>query len=311
MDLFGSSNSMAEMKDSEGGASSDGDEKKTTDLVAALNEEQSKNAELEVELGKLLDDIDRFQLKLDRAEDEIDDLLLERKKLVYQLEDIKFKADDFYKMKLELEENRSKVTQQQIQIDDQEQTIEEQDFLIRCLEEELDQKTQQAESAPQLRESRVSKGRKSYRQSADARKDATISLLQAEIEELKDAAGPDGVKKSDLDDAVGKVKTLELEKGELELEVKCLKEALKESQDKMKQAESAEFKLNSKFNHTAERTHEWKMRAEMAEKKLESYRVDTVNKEGEGEEKPQVGDAPQALLLQSVITRNSRKRLPF
>jgi hypothetical protein len=278
-----------------------GDMKRTNDLVAALNEERSRNAELESELEKLLDDVDRFQYKLDKADDAIDELLLENKKLKFKVDNQVSRKKEYDDSKLELEEVRSKTTDQQRIIYEEEQCIEEQDFLIRSLEHDLDQKIK--EEGGNSREHRLSAGRKSYHGSVLAKKDATIASLQAEMEGLQESMGPEGAKKLE-NEALQKIEKLEAEKEEMECDISCLKESHKDLNKKMKQAELKESTLSSKSNLTSERA--WKRKAEMlAELRVQSYIMDPEN----SSELPEVPeDAPQALLLQSAITRKKQEK---
>jgi hypothetical protein len=281
-----------------------GDMKTTNDLVAALNEERSRNAELEFELEKLLDDIDRFQYKLDKADDAIDELLLTNKKLKFKMDNLDSRKKEYDDSKLELEEAKSMTTDQQRIIDEQEKRIEDQDFLIRSLEHDLDQKII-AEGGNKQEQRLSGSRRKSYHESVLAKKDVIIASLQAEVEELQESIGPEGAKKSELNEALEKTKTLEAEKEEMECDISCLKESLRESlEDSHKKTKEAELSESNLSSFTSERTHAWKVRAEMAELTIESYSVDPENAS-----LPEVTeDGPQALLLQSVISRRKEEK---
>lgn len=272
------------------------DMQKTNDLVAALTEERERNSELEFELEKLLDDIDRFQDKLDKADDAVDELLLENKKMKITVGNLGSKKEEFEKSRREFEGFGSKITEQQRTIDNQEQRLEEQDFLIRTLEHEVDKYSKQESSD---KKERLSAGRKSYHMSAAAKKDATIAALQAQIEELQEAMGPSGAKRSEVDEALQKIAKLETVKEELECDNKCLKESLEELRKAMKKAKLIESKLSSMANLSSGKPPSWKLRKETAALKLQTYR-----------EEPDISStpvAPQALLLQSAIARQDRK----
>lgn len=276
----------------------DNDRKQETDVQSSLDEQRRENSLLTGELEKLLDDFDRYENKLERAYDEIEMLMFEKKKLSLKLVSIDSKKKENEALRSDFEEASNKVIEQQRKLDEQGQQLEEQDFLIRGLEEEvLDKKTAKRED----REKRISGGRKSYHNSKDATRDMTIATLVAELDELK-TRDAKSAKSPELEKALEKIEKLDSEKEELEIEVSALKDSAKDLREKVKKFDENDVRPSAKASFC---TYEWKLRAETAEKKLESY------KQGNSISSDAIETddySSQALLLQSVISRQKEKQ---
>jgi DNA repair exonuclease SbcCD ATPase subunit len=267
----------------------------------SLTGQLKRNAFLEGELEKLLDDIDRYEAKLDEAEVDIEQLLFQKKKLEFTLDNISFRRMQFESLKQDLDESRDKIVNQQQLLDEQDQQIEEQDQIIRGLEEEF------KSHLTEPRQKRISEGRKSAYEIATAKKEMEIAMMQAELDQYKqnDVGGLVNGEKSktaslpELQRALAMVDSLEKEKEEWNATIVVLKDSVKELQGKLKQSQKANKALDEKVSAASEKSHEWKRRAEAAEKRLGGA-VDSDDDAAAAEEG---GDAPQALLLQSALAR--------
>jgi len=316
----------------------------TTSTSTTVSQLQKRNTFLERELEKLLDDIDRYEAKLDEAEDEINQLLFQKKKLRLTLDNVGFRRTEFEAIRQELDESRDTIVRQQQLLDEQELQIEEQDHVVRGLEERLlklckekddddndddNDNHDNHDDEPQqlLLFKRISDGRKSAFEIASAKRDMQIAMLQAELEETRKSinnttttnatTNPADESSSaslpELQKALRRIDALEKEKEESNATIAVLKDSVKELQAKLKKSEASNKQLDEKISMSSEKSHEWKRRAEAAEKQLlvggrgTGRPTGTANGKAEDDAAAAAADegddAPQALLLQSALAR--------
>ena len=281
----------------------------------SLTNQLNRNSFLEDELERLLDDIDAYEAKIDDAEEEIEQLLFEKKKLQLKLDNVGFRRNEIQLLQKELDDARSRIVNQQIILDEQEQIIEEQDYIIAGYEADfqkigagttftgVDDDNGETRGATakqeknQEREQRTSKIRKSQLQISSVKKAMEGAALQLDFD-------------FDDDDAQDKIQMLEKQKEDNTTRIAMLEDCVKELQEKAKEAEQVNESLVAKVSKSSEQCHEWKRRAEVAEQRLVKSMgvgLSDIDEENEDLYSDNNNDA-QGLLLQSAVSRNKEKK---
>lgn len=260
---------------------------RVAELEEALNAERGRNKRLNDEINHLLDDMDRLEERLKLSDDDIDQLLFERKKLQLKLDSYAFKKKDFEAVRNQIEMLRIKVSEQEKILDDQQRHIDQQDYLIHSLETELDEKK---EKSTESRSQRIDDGIKKYHDSKMEMKEKAILKLKHAVDLLQEKKASER-ENTKLAAANETIEMLEAKVEDLQLELKAMQETKRK-----------ENQILTKSTYAA---HEWRQRAESAERKLAEY--------GKNIDDNQIndfkgGESDQGLLLQGVMAKKEKMK---
>jgi DNA repair exonuclease SbcCD ATPase subunit len=266
------------------------------ELEEALKTESEGSKILKDEIKPLLDDIDRLEEKLKFADEDIEELLFELKKLQLKLDSHIFKKKEYEAVRKEAGDLRSKVSEQEEIIEEQLKQLDEQEYLLYSLEKELDGKTLKS---AEFRSQRIDEGRKSYHDGKMELKDKAISKLKNAVELLREEQKKEK-ESARLAAAYERIEIIETQLEDLQHEIKALRETTRK-----------ENKIHTKSKYAA---HEWKLRAEAAEKKLAelgstSSKVSSLGTYvSKGDPLGGSESSDQGLLLQGVIANKIMKQ---
>jgi hypothetical protein len=297
-----------------------------SDLKAKLverNSEAEENkkriASLEMAVDTQLDNQDALEVKLEAADEEIDKMETEMKLLDEEIGVLKTKNEELMDLCEELDEARRVQDDLQITIDEQVLLLDEKERKIKTLEQEMGEHSDLLQKVESLTQENVGMQGKLKSEQLEigvrlAKKEDAIAFLQKEIAELKKDSGSHvsgeftalskelkqcqkqiALARDDLEDAQRRIGCLEEENEDLQLANGTLKGELKTLESGSSAFATKAEEMQEKISHWTEKTFEWKLRAETAEKKLETAQS------GAGSDSEDGG--PQALFLQAAMER--------
>jgi hypothetical protein len=292
---------------------------KLAERNSEVEENKKRIASLEKAVETQLDNQDALEVKLEAADEEIDKMETEMKLLDEEIVVLKTRKEELTDLSGELDEVRRVQDDLQMTVDEQVLLLDERERKIKTLEQEMGEHSDFLQKIETLTQENVGLQGKLKSEQLEigvrlSKKSDAIASLQKEMalmkkdsdshvsgdftvmsKELKQCQKQISLARDDLEDAQRRIGFLEEENEDLQAANGKLKGELKTLERSASESGTKAEEMQALIAHWTEKTFEWKLRAETAEKKLETAPAGTGSDSEE--------EAPQALFLQAAMDK--------
>lgn len=258
----------------------------------ALQESKIRISKLECVVERQLDCQDDLEAKLESADDEID-------KMESDIEELEEQNLELSKQMEDLNTKSQGVHEMNKKLDDQSYQLEEKRARIEVLERDYVEKLELIQRLEIItEENMILKGK--LDEAGEASNAETTCFLQKELNVCRSEIDST---KGILDAAQSRVEALEREKDGLNASNEELQRLAKSEERKASESAEKTREMQERITHWTEKTYEWKLRAEMAEKKIETLNADGTSGPSSDSAGSEADETPQALFLQAAMDR--------